>query len=1536
LSVAPQPSAVSDSSEVFFDFGKKARIKKIALIAGGIAIFILAAIIVIVLLKPKPVIKNTDIVVGDITITQADIDRYVKDIEGYKAANPSAVLDDPERTAVEDLVSNAALKTYNKDRCNVEVTAADVLTAGGKTYEGNAEDVINGELGSSGTFIRTRAENMAYKDKMDDCMIDRRKVFRVGINFDTAYFFSLDEATALREFENAKQKLRDEYLPLFEQGMSSSEIAKRADVDYYNPGGQGAGNIEVFNTGMVVTAGAITCTGAYNGCFSEKEVEYVANPGEQFRVWDKISALQNVGDYTDIFASTAGAFIIGRVDGRSGGEFVDWDDFLKKMMEQYAYTRLSMVLNTISTTVGGVIDNIATTIGFSLVQDAAAFSQLNDFRRTVAQGAPARCAGHDFRLNLAVRDSTGTALKDWEFRVQMGSANECTTPFNQTFYDPSYVQIWMNCNGDQPKYGENGATGSTKPTLAKEPPTHAGQEYEVFHRFANNEDSEMPDLLPWTPQWINEASPEGAGIIIKYQASAAAGFDSRSYVKAQIVGGTSVSGLSDWDSKKDTTLAVPESMTGEVTVNVSFYHDMRRNDAGTNKAKATWTVAPSATGATAIAAMPASKEEELQGGQEKKVSTTNPVGVPISAPTASVGGQDSTVGLVSIPVTLAASTTTVKLCQKIGYKGVEFDKEGGESEACVTITRNPEEEEMCTAPDGEQYPVDDERCDPDTEEGEPGSPPTAPKSAKVFSSYIRAMAMKDGSVDKQAEDACSTGDGTPRTYSGNQGLGKSGCASKDTTAPTSFVRPQHKISYAYTGMLVALNNETTDDSATDQAGNWRNFPAFSLAHTLCGSENESSDGKNCAVKTPANGQLTLSAVTGLVMPPLNLKNKCTLNGPNGLSGSASPECSGENDINTSVQEFRVNGEGHAVGNADLGKKDVKQTMEIQNIVSKKFMNCHAGSISDYVADCTQDESYKYEYTYDKEVECEDEDDEGPCYEEDEDSYAEVRYHWVKNVEPSASIKSTAQFNIPYNYTITPQLVILPANAERIQIGGTDLSFSGSLKIGTRANAEVGETYATATRHGTRWAYVEFYVRSDRTSDPNGGMNLQPSNAGASPCSFYQYDNGIANTPYGCNATEGSGSLNQQSGTNAYNLFNGSSFDMGFTTRTIADAPIGTKYCVSVAVMDRDSTHNNGYDEAMGGLWSLTQPECVSIGKMPTTNVLGDGLYSDGKIEGAVFDKTPHGESDFGAFGSFGEYEVVSNNTVKTFASGAALGMGAGGVGGSPLFGGAGAPVGAMLPRNSIAGSCQIAPLTFANIGCSTMSHEPALGQLEYEAGKSLYGRATDIKYRYMGRDDARTVSGSISPNSYNTCANAQVVSTNAAGTACAHYVKANGTLTINAGTLQPGRSLIVESSGTVVIGGDIALGNGPYADISQIPQVMIFAPNIQIEPSVKQVDAWLLAGLDSGTGTINTCRGTSGVAELDGRKCTNPLRVSGPVIASRVLLHRTAGADPGMPGSARSAEVFYLSPATYLWAYNQSANLSQAFLTYAREVAPRF
>jgi len=384
----------------------------------------------------------------------------------------------------------------------------------------------------------------------------------------------------------------------------------------------------------------------------------------------------------------------------------------------------------------------------------------------------------------------------------------------------------------------------------------------------------------------------------------------------------------------------------------------------------------------------------------------------------------------------------------------------------------------------------------------------------------------------------------------------------------------------------------------------------------------------------------------------------------------------------------------------------------------------------------------------------------------------------------------------------------------------------------------------------------------------------------------------------------------------HNLLFGSTFGLGITTQAIADAPIGTKFCVAVAVMDRDSTFNEGFGQASEGRWALTEPECVAIGKKPMANVLGNSLYSDGHIEGTTFDKIPHGQTDFGAFGSWTEYAIVSAGDVRNIASGAALGVGAGGV---PM-GGSNATT--MVPRGVLIGSCSIATLTFRNAGCYTLGGlSLALGQMAGASNLQAFGRARDISQRYLGRTDVLLLTGDVSLSN---------------ATSRMNYVRSAGALTINASTIQPGRTVVVEAAGTVTIAGNITLHDGPYTDISQIPQVLIFAPNINVNPNVTRVDAWLLAGLDGGSGTINTCAGVTGVSQLDGITCTNQLRVNGPVMASRVLLHRTYGAGMGMPASARPAEVFFLSPATYLWAHNQSELLRQAFLTYAREVAPRF
>jgi hypothetical protein len=253
------------------------------------------------------------------------------------------------------------------------------------------------------------------------------------------------------------------------------------------------------------------------------------------------------------------------------------------------------------------------------------------------------------------------------------------------------------------------------------------------------------------------------------------------------------------------------------------------------------------------------------------------------------------------------------------------------------------------------------------------------------------------------------------------------------------------------------------------------------------------------------------------------------------------------------------------------------------------------------------------------------------------------------------------------------------------------------------------------------------------------------------------------------------------------------------------------------------------------------------------------------------------------------------------------------------------------------------------------------------------------------------------------------------------YYRMSGNADINATNIPKNKTVIVEIDGTATIKGNITYADedgNPNNDVYKsedmdsiynIPQAIIFATNIDIEPQVTQIDAWLMVGLDqskksatklegSTNGEINTC--ANGIKENTliaangqygddsffsdtpaeegawSRECNSRLKVNGPVQAKKLRLLRSYGAGMGLEckynysdaivynhanqaewpngGSVKScgapqfgtgpfpydsatpAEVFNLRADAYLWAYRQTENYSQAFVTYSREVAPRF
>lgn len=142
--------------------------------------------------------------------------------------------------------------------------------------------------------------------------------------------------------------------------------------------------------------------------------------------------------------------------------------------------------------------------------------------------------------------------------------------------------------------------------------------------------------------------------------------------------------------------------------------------------------------------------------------------------------------------------------------------------------------------------------------------------------------------------------------------------------------------------------------------------------------------------------------------------------------------------------------------------------------------------------------------------------------------------------------------------------------------------------------------------------------------------------------------------------------------------------------------------------------------------------------------------------------------------------------------------------------------------------------------------------------------------------------------------------------------------------------VIYRPGGTVEITANIINNdNANLQTVDSFPQMVIIARDIAIRSGVDRVDAWLIAKkVGAVGGTINTC--SDGPAALTNATCNRPLTITGPVIADRLLLRRTAG-DHGDP-----AEIINLRSDAYLWAHRLSEKNARWDTKYVEELPPRY
>lgn len=329
-------------------------------------------------------------------------------------------------------------------------------------------------------------------------------------------------------------------------------------------------------------------------------------------------------------------------------------------------------------------------------------------------------------------------------------------------------------------------------------------------------------------------------------------------------------------------------------------------------------------------------------------------------------------------------------------------------------------------------------------------------------------------------------------------------------------------------------------------------------------------------------------------------------------------------------------------------------------------------------------------------------------------------------------------------------------------------------------------------------------------------------------------------------------------------------------------------------------------ESAKDYWSIYNSSCRTIAKKPSVALWNGGLMTSGNNANVTGVMAHRFDTDdlFGRYadesgsrtlyGSWTEHLATIGGLATRFGSGSALGRG--------------------LAGEEESSADKYSPLTITNTDSENLGYSGVFSTSTLLTRLSGYLRGT--------------AEGANLPG-YGIYAGVNSLYDGWAGT---RVVDVHGSLRIERSICTNGSN----SDGT-------CRASGPYADIYQIPQAIIFVDgNVEIAPEVREIDAWIIA-----SGGIDTCAGfTVSDTETQAKNypnaekaiCEKQLKFNGPVFASRLKLNRTFGSDPST-GSAKyePAEIFNLSADTYLWAYAQAGRYQSSYTeAYSRELPPRY
>ncbi len=575
-------------------------------------------------------------------------------------------------------------------------------------------------------------------------------------------------------------------------------------------------------------------------------------------------------------------------------------------------------------------------------------------------------------------------------------------------------------------------------------------------------------------------------------------------------------------------------------------------------------------------------------------------------------------------------------------------------------------------------------------------------------------------------------------------------------------------------------------------------------------------------------------------------------------------------------------------------------------------------------------------------------------------------------------------NVPYNYHTSVKLTATGGNV----LPGRAISTKIQVKIAKRKNAPVQETeYATYSKL-TKYQLIQ--VEIPKSSD----LDATTYNDSIKSQEYSITDNsGNAELSTRINYCGSDGISCSVIASDDGKYYNGDDdfHSVGVTASSSANYDVGTKICYIAGIWPSDShgfaDPNTVIDESnqgealseTGSRWHLSSPSCFTVVKRPTLSVLGGDIYAPAGILGVTYKRVSSvsrrmtgwrngrpvyvTSTKYSLFGSWSEYGLVSGTSddtskgeIKGFASGASL------------WGGG--------SSSSSLRECRFSSMTFANAECG----DEKLGQVPINTSSSSYPKnlTEQIRTRYTDSNNtaAKTNSAKIGiaggcvydpssksyvPSGTNSDSKFICLQNGAKythSTANLAYIDNDLEYCMLKGNTENSRTAVIEADHTLIIGTNMVYGNitnedgagnvpgtscykQQYENPSEIPQMIIIADKIVIKDNVTRIDSWLIANEiytcdpRSGYNAINQAGNKLDNNTVNSENCNSQLTITGPVIAQKLNLFRTGGADD-ISNYAMPSEIFYLGPESYLWSYNQSTRYSQATTTYQRELPPRY